>query len=117
MGLLAGNIVKSKRFRSGFQGLVNNLRDEDRMKFFHVNPAAAVREHSQNSFVVNLDSKRTQYVICFGNNLLDKFVRQESDSWSHHNVLSIVVLSDISRIPHFSNTAKTLNFIYIPNLL
>jgi len=59
MGLLPGDIVKPERFGSVFQGRVNDLLCEDRMMFFHVNPAAAVREHAQNRFVVNLNSERT----------------------------------------------------------
>ncbi len=115
VGLLSGDIVKPERFRSCFQGLVNDILSKDCTMFFSVNPAAAVREHGQNRFIVNLDSKRTQYLSCFGNNLFDKLVGQEFNSWSHRNVLSIVFISH-SHIPHFSNTAKTYNFTYIPNL-
>ncbi len=116
MGLFSGDIVKPERFRSGFQGFVDDIISENCMMFFCVNLAAAVREHGQNRLVVNLDSERTQYVSCFENNLFDKFVSQESNSWSHRNVLSIVFTGHF-HIPHLSNTTKTLNFIYIPHIV
>ncbi|MBA7646987.1 hypothetical protein ES703_54755 [subsurface metagenome] len=104
MSLFSGDIVKPERFGSGFQGLVNDLLCEDCMMFFYVNPAATVREHGQNRFVVNLDSERTQYLSCFENNLFDKFVSQESNSWSHCNVLSISRLYSKMSVPNLLNS-------------
>lgn len=109
MGLLPGNIVKPERLGGGFQGLVNDVLCEDRMTFFCVNPAATVREHGQNRFVVNLDSERAEYVSCFRNNLLDKFVSQESDCWSHGNVLSISCCLSWAMIPLYLGYRLTLS--------
>jgi len=104
MGLISGDIIKPKRFRSDFQSLFNDIMSEDCMIFFHINPAAAVREHGENRFVVNLASERAQYVDCFGNNLFDKLVSQESNSWSHRNVLSIAGLYSKMSVPNLSNS-------------
>ena len=74
VGLVSGNIVKPKGFWSRVQRFIYDLVSEDRMEFIHIDLAAVIGKHCQNRFIVNLDSERTEYVSCFANYLLDKFI-------------------------------------------
>jgi hypothetical protein len=83
--------------------------------FFHVNPAAAVREHGQSCFVVNLDSEGAENVSGLRNDLLDELVGQESDYGSHGKVLSITILPGLAHQRGRGNIAMTFDLTYIPN--